>query len=65
MSFGAGQACYFTALYAMPPGECYPFIKTFDYICLVVRFLPPDVTYCESVFRKSFIENVEVFLLEG
>ena len=24
-----------------------------------------DVTYCESVFRKSFVENVEVFLLEG
>jgi hypothetical protein len=23
------------------------------------------VTYSESVFRKSFVENVEVFLLEG
>ena len=26
---------------------------------------PSDITYCESVFRKSFVENVEVFLLEG
>ena len=30
-----------------------------------MRFLPSDITYCESVFRKSFIENVEVFLSEG
>ena len=22
---------------------------------------PPDITYCESVFRKSLHENVEVF----
>ena len=37
--------------------------KTFSYICRVWRFLPSDITYCESVFRKSFSENVEVFLI--
>ena len=47
------------------PCECCPFVKTFSYICGVMRFLPSDITYCESVFRKSFIENVEVFLSEG
>ena len=45
------------------PSECCPFIKTFSYICRVRRFLPSDITYCESVFRKSFSENVEVFLI--
>ena len=45
------------------PSECCPFIKTFSYICRVLRFLPSDITYCESVFRKSFSENVEVFLI--
>ena len=45
------------------PSECCPFIKTFSYICRVRRFLPSDITYCESVFRKSFVENVEVFLI--
>ena len=24
-----------------------------------------DITYCESVFRKSLLENVEVFLSVG
>ena len=43
------------------PCECCPFIKTFSYICRVLRFLPSDITYCESVFRKSANENVEVF----
>ena len=45
------------------PSECCPFIKTFSYICRVRPFLPSDITYCESVFRKSFVENVEVFLI--
>ena len=27
--------------------------------------LPSDITYCESVFRKSLHENVEVFLAKG
>ena len=45
------------------PSECCPFIKTFSYICRVRRFLPSDITYCESVFRKSLSENVEVFLI--
>ena len=27
--------------------------------------MPSDITYCESVFRKSLIENVEVFLAKG
>ena len=29
----------------------------------VIRRKPSGVTYCESVFRKSFVENVEVFLI--
>ena len=45
------------------PGECCPLIKTFSYICVVIRLLLSDITYCESVFRKSFVENVEVFLI--
>ena len=32
------------------------------YICHIGS---PIFTYCESVFRKSFTENVEVFLYEG
>ena len=28
-----------------------------------MRFMPFDITYCESVFRKSFLENVVVFLI--
>ena len=43
------------------PSECCPFIKTFFYICESGGFMPSDITYCESVFRRSFIENVEVF----
>ena len=45
------------------PSECCPFIKTFFYICKSGGFKPSDITYCESVFRKSFSENVEVFLI--
>ena len=45
------------------PCECCPFIKTFSYICEVVQFWLHNITYCESVFRKSFVENVEVFLI--
>ena len=48
---------------AQYPCECCPFIKTFSYICKVLRFLPSDITCCESVFRKSFNENVEVFFV--
>ena len=43
------------------PGECCPFIKTFSYICGVIGLCPLDITYCESVFRRSLLENVEVF----
>ena len=43
------------------PSECCPFIKTFSYICKSGGFKPSDITYCESVFRKSANENVEVF----
>ena len=43
------------------PCECCPFLKTFSCICGVIRFLPSGITYCESVFRKSYTENVEVF----
>ena len=35
------------------------------YICKVVQEFLSDITYCESVFRKSLIENVVVFLSEG
>ena len=43
------------------PGECCPFEKLFRHLfCQAV--MPSDITYCESVFRKSFTENVEVFL---
>ena len=45
------------------PSECCPFIKNFSYICKSDGFMPSDITYCESVFRKSFVENVEVFLI--
>ena len=43
------------------PGECCPFEKLFRHLfCQAV--MPSDITYCESVFRKSLHENVEVFL---
>ena len=45
------------------PSECCPFIKNFFLYLWVRRFLPSDITYCESVFRKSLSENVEVFLI--
>ena len=46
------------------PGECCPFEKLFRHLsCQAV--MPSDITYCESVFRKSSNENVEVFLLKG
>ena len=35
------------------------------YICEVIRCLSFGITYCESVFRKSFIENVVVFIIAG
>ena len=44
---------------------CYPFIKTFSYICKVSRLCRLILHICESVFRKSFSENVVVFLSEG
>ena len=28
-----------------------------------MQFWLHNITYCESVFRKSFVENVEVFLI--
>ena len=44
------------------PGECCPFEKLFRHLsCQAV--MPSDITYCESVFRKSLSENVEVFLI--
>ena len=43
------------------PSECCPFIQTFSYICGSGGFTPSDITYCESVFRKSLLENAEVF----
>ena len=45
------------------PSECCPFIKTFSYICKSGGFKPSDITYCESVFRKSLTENVVVFMI--
>ena len=33
------------------------------YICKVVQEFLSDITYCESVFRKSFLENVVVFFI--
>ena len=46
------------------PGECCPFEKLFRHLlCQANRSL--GITYCESVFRKSFLENVEVFFLDG
>ena len=54
-----GISLYYSLL--QYPCECCPFIKTFSYICRVMRFCRFDITYCESVFRKSANENVEVF----
>ena len=46
------------------PSECCLSEKFFRHLlCQLV--LLTDITYCESVFRKSFRENVEVFLSEG
>ena len=44
------------------PGECCPFLINFSYICGVERLSRLTLAICESVFRKSFSENVEVFL---
>ena len=42
------------------PGECLSVSeKCLTLSCHAV--IPSDVTYCESVFRKSLLENVEVF----
>ena len=42
------------------PCECCPFEKLLRHLsCQAV--MPSCITYCESVFRKSFVENVEVF----
>ena len=46
-----------------PVSVVYP--KNSSDIWSVIRRRLSGVTYCESVFRKSFVENVEVFLLEG
>ena len=46
------------------PCECCPFEKLFRHLsCQAV--MPSGITYCESVFRKSLIENVVVFLTNG
>ena len=45
-----------------PFRECCPF-KNNAYFCRVNRLSRLGITYCESVFRKSFVENVEVFLI--
>ena len=46
------------------PGECLSVSeKCLTLSCHAV--IPSDVTYCESVFRKSLHENVEVFLAKG
>ena len=47
------------------PCECCPFLKNFSYICRVKRLSRPTLHICESVFRKSLHENVEVFLAKG
>ena len=44
-------------------GVVYP--KNSSDIWNVIWLMPSDVTYCESVFRRSLIENVEVFLAKG
>ena len=46
------------------PCECCPFEKLLRHLsCQAV--MPSCITYCESVFRKSLIENVVVFLTNG
>ena len=46
------------------PGECLSVSeKCLTLSCHAV--IPSDITYCESVFRKSLIENVVVFLTNG
>ena len=46
------------------PGECLSVSeKCLTLSCHTV--IPSDITYCESVFRKSLIENVVVFLTNG
>ena len=46
-----------------PVSVVYP--KNSSDIWKVIRLMPYDVTYCESVFRKSLIENVEDILLNS
>ena len=41
-----------------------PFEKLFRHLCCQA-VMPSCITYCESVFRKSLIENVVVFLTNG
>ena len=58
------QNLHFTYTFARyPVSVVYP--KNSSDIWKVIRLMPYDVTYCESVFRKSLIENVEVFLAKG
>ena len=38
-------------------------LKKNFYICSVFQEYMYDITYCESVFRKSLIENVVVFFI--
>ena len=45
------------------PGECCPFLINFSYICGVERLSRLTLHICESVFRKSLSENVEVFII--
>ena len=47
-----------------PFGECCLRRKNF-YLCEVNQLVLFDVTYCESVFRKSSNENVVVFKAKG
>ena len=56
------EACgTFLLSYSAIPRECWPIVKTFSYLCKVSRLCRLTLHICESVFRKSFVENVEVF----
>ena len=48
-------------LYFAIPRECCPFNKIISLYLECCAILSHNITYCESVFRKSLIENVEVF----
>ena len=44
---------YLLSYHMQYPSGCCPYLKNFSYICGVIQFQPSDITYCESVFRKS------------